>query len=252
MKIAVKSNPFPETGNLERAATVIAGTLLAYYGARKRSVLGVGMALLGASLVRRGAVGKSVFGETTLPRLDRSIVIDKPKEEVFAFWRALENLPKFMSRLRSVKATGPETSRWIAVGPGGQAMEWDARLINEIENELIAWKTLPCTSMAHSGSVRFEDAAGGRGCIVRVSISYNAPGGRAGTALAKLFGANPAAILTEDLRSLKALLETGQVANVVGQVSGKPADTLTKRAHEDKMQDANEGSFPASDAPTYR
>jgi hypothetical protein len=103
--------------------------------------------------------------------------------------------------------------------------------------------------------VRFEDAAGGRGSVVRVSISYHLPGGGAAGAIAKLFGANPSADLGEDLRRLKSLLEAGQFANTEGQVSGKTSDTSAKRDkrdHEAKVQDASENSFPASDAPAYR
>jgi uncharacterized membrane protein len=247
-----KTDPFPHTGNVERAAYVIAGTLFAYYGLRKRNLLGAGMGVLGADLVRRGATGLTFFRVSTRPRIDRSVSIQKPKEQVFAFWRNLSNLPQFMCRLKSVKATGPTTSHWVANAPGGRTVEWDAEIVNEIENEVIAWKSVNGAPIGHAGSVRFEEASGGRGTIVRVSISYDLPGGPAVTKIAKLFGADPASDLTEDLRRLKSMLEAGQFANVSGQVTGKVPEPAIRKDSEARVHEASEGSFPASDAPAYQ
>jgi uncharacterized membrane protein len=252
MEFAAKSIHLPNTGNVERAAYVVAGTLFAYYGMRKRSLWGTGMSLLGAHLVHRGATGSSLFGLGSRTRIDRSVSIQKPKAEVFSFWRNLSNLPQFMCRLKSVRATAPTTSHWVANAPGGRTVEWDAEIINEVENEIIAWKSLPGAAIGHAGSVRFEDASGGRGTIVRVSVSYGLPGGTAVSTIAKLLGADPAADLAEDLRRLKAVLEAGQIANTSGQVSGKVPEPAIRKDSEARVREASENSFPASDAPAYQ
>lgn len=251
------------------------GTLLAYYGAKKRNALGAGLAIAGADLVRRGVTGfchsyqylgvrTAEIGQganVSVPyelgmRVDRAITINKPRGEVFAFWRELDNLPRFMKHLKSVKVTGPTTSHWVTRAPRGRTVEWDAEIINEIPDELIGWRSLPGARVDNAGSVHFTDAAGGRGTEVRISLQYNPPGGAIGALVAKVFGEEPEQQITEDLRRLKAMIESGQVANNTGQVSGREADhqvrTDRKRSEEEHLRQASEDSFPASDAPAYR
>lgn len=274
MEIAGAPYVTPNVGKVDRAMSVMAGSLLAYYGAKKRNVLGVGLALAGAGLLRRGITGfcytyqylgvrTADTGEganMSIPyelgvRVDRGININKPREEVFAFWRNLENLPRFMKHLKAVKVTGEKTSHWEACAPRGRTVEWDAEIINEIPGELIGWRSLPGAGVDNAGSVRFEDAPGGRGTEVRVSLQYNPPGGMVGALIAKLFGEEPEQQIAEDLRRLKAMIESGQVANNTGQVSGREAEhsvrSKRKRAEEHLVQQASEESFPASDAPSY-
>lgn len=275
MEIAGAPYVVPNVGKVDRAVSIMAGSLLAYYGAKKRNALGAGLALIGAGFLRRGITGYCYTyqylglrtadvgqgSNISIPyelgvRVDRAITIDKPRAEVFAFWRDLQNLPRFMKHLKSVKVTGEKTSHWVASAPRGRTVEWDAEIINEIDNELIGWRSLPGASVDNAGSVRFEDAAGGRGTQVRVALQYNPPGGVLGALVAKLFGEEPEQQISEDLRRLKAMVESGQVANNTGQASGRESEnsarSVRKRTEEDQLQRASEESFPASDAPAYR
>lgn len=275
MEIAGKAYVTPNVGKAERALSVIGGTLLAVYGARKRNAAGAGLALLGAGLLRRGFTGfcytyqylgirTADVGQgahVSVPyelgvRVDRSITISKGRSEVFAFWRDLQNLPKFMKHLKSVKVTGDKTSHWVAMAPRGRTVEWEAEIINEKPDELIAWRSLPGSTVDNAGSVHFADAAGGRGTVVKVELQYNPPGGPLGALVAKLFGEEPEQQITEDLRSLKAMLESGQIATNTGQASGREQENTVrserKRSEEDHLRQASEESFPASDAPAYR
>jgi uncharacterized membrane protein len=275
MEIAGAPYVTPNVGKVDRAVSIMAGSLLAYYGVKKRNALGAGLALAGAGLLRRGITGfcytyqylgirTADVGQganVSIPyelgvRVDRAITISKPRAEVFAFWRNLENLPRFMKHLKSVKVTGEKTSHWVALAPRGRTVQWDAEIINEIPNELIGWRSLPGARVDNAGSVRFADAAGGRGTEVRVSLQYNPPGGLVGSLLARLLGEEPEHQISEDLRRLKAMIESGQIANNTGQVSGREAEHSVrrerKRTEEDLLQQASEESFPASDSPSYR
>jgi uncharacterized membrane protein len=149
-----------------------------------------------------------------------SLVISAPPEKLYSFWRDFENLPRFMRHLESVTCTDDRISHWVARAGAGARLEWDSEVVQDRPNELIAWRTLPDSEVNHHGSVRFEPAGSARGTIVRVEMEYGAPGGPLGARLAKVFGAAPESRIRQDLRVLKQLFETGEIATTAGQPAG--------------------------------
>jgi len=141
----------------------------------------------------------------------RAVTVNKPVDEVYRFWRQYENLPRCMRHLESVVMHGDGTSTWTATGPAGMRVSWDAETTADRENEWIAWRSLEGADVDHRGSVRFQRAPGDRGTEVRVHLEYTPPAGVVGRSVAWLFGEEPAQQIREDLRRVKALLETGQV-----------------------------------------
>jgi uncharacterized membrane protein len=139
------------------------------------------------------------------------MIINRSPEEVYGFWRRLENLPRFMRHLESVQETGTGRSHWVAKAPAGSSVEWDAEITEDRPNELIAWRSLEGADVDNSGSVRFEPATGGRGTVVHVEMEYNPPGGVLGALVAKLFGEEPGQQAQESLRTLKQVMETGEI-----------------------------------------
>lgn len=142
-----------------------------------------------------------------------AITINRSREEVYRYWRDLANLPHFMEYLDSVQIDShdPRRSHWRAKGPLGVPVEWDAEIVEERPNELIAWRSVDAADVPNRGKVRFDLAPGGRATEVRVEIQYYPPTGALGKVVAKLFGADPAREAREDLRRLKQVLETGEV-----------------------------------------
>jgi uncharacterized membrane protein len=140
----------------------------------------------------------------------KSITIGRPPEEVYRFWRDLENLPRFMAHLESVKVDNG-TSTWRAKGPAGSSVEWQAEIVMDHPNQAIGWRSVQGTLVPNRGVVRFDEAPGGRGTEVLVELKYDPPGGPLGAAVAKLFGEEPAQQIAGDLRRLKQVLETGEV-----------------------------------------
>ena len=229
-------------GQAERWACAIGGGALALYGVTRGSLGGIALALVGAALVQRGVTGhcnlyeamniNTAGGEglrnsenVSVPaergtKVEKSVTINRPAAELYAFWRNFENLPSFMNHLQSVTVTGEGRSHWVAKAPAGTSVEWDAEVYNEKENELIAWRSLEGSQVANAGSVRFEPAAGG-GTVVRVSLKYDPPGGKLGSLVARLFGENPEHQIEDDLNRFKQLMETGDAA--AGQTSGRGA-----------------------------
>lgn len=234
-------------GRVERWLSVAAGSALAAYALRRRDVPGGLSALAGASLLYRGATGHCPINEAigrdsahrngptaiadresdTRTRLggrrgvhvEESVTISKPVNEVYRFWRNFENLPRFMRHLESVAVREEGISHWVANGPAGIPVEWDARVINEVENKVIAWQSLEGSTVATAGSVNFEETP--RGTTIRVHFQYDPPGGKLGAAVARLFGEEPNLQVRDDLRRLKQLLETGEIATTEGQPSGR-------------------------------
>jgi uncharacterized membrane protein len=266
---------------IERWASLIGGSSLVAYGLIRRDLGGVALAALGGGFLVRGATGhcdmysalgvntadrdfkpKGTGRHVTIPyelgiRVDRSIVIDKSPEELYAFWRNLENLPRFMQHLESVRVIDDKRSHWVAKAPVGTTVEWDAEIINDIPNKLIAWRSLEGADVDSAGSVHFDPAPNGRGTVVRVSLQYNPPAGTLGAAVARLFGEEPSKQIEDDLRRFKELMETG---NITTKSSSKHRPNFTvdpKRAQTGKMWDrdavtqASEESFPASDPPSW-
>lgn len=150
----------------------------------------------------------------------KATTIRRPQEEVYDFWRDLENLPRFMVHLESVQQIDDTRSRWRAKGPGGREVVWEAEVVEERPAELVAWRSLPGATVEHSGRVRFSPAPGDRGTEVVVELTYAPPGGELGALAAKLFGEEPATQLSDDLRRLKQVLEAGEIARSDGSLEG--------------------------------
>jgi uncharacterized membrane protein len=194
------------------------------------NVLGVGALdlLCAQELSRR----QGTLTEDGAVRVIRSIVINRPAENVYRFWRDVENLPRFMYHLKSVRSSGNGRSHWVAAAPGGGTVEWDSEITADHPGELIAWRSLEGSDVENAGTVRFEPRPGGRGTIVRVELEYRPPGGIAGAAVASVFNESAQQQLHDDLRRLKQVLETGEVVRSdgspqgTGSIAQRPAQPL--------------------------
>jgi len=123
-----------------------------------------------------------------------------------------------MNHLKAVTCQGPTRSHWVARGPAGVDVEWDAEIINEEPDRLISWRTVGEADVDSAGTVLFVPAVDGRGTRVHVNLDYIPPAGRVGQAIAKIFGDEPARLIRDDLRRFKQLMETGEAA-AIGQTS---------------------------------
>jgi uncharacterized membrane protein len=142
----------------------------------------------------------------------RTVTIDKPREELYAFWRDFSNLPRFMHHIRSVTESSAGRSHWVVEAPGGKSVEWDSEITDDRPGQAIAWRSLPEAGVRNSGRVEFADSPDGRGSIVRVTLAYDPPGGTVGKVIAKLFQEEPEIQARRDLRRFKQLMETGEVS----------------------------------------
>ena len=144
--------------------------------------------------------------------LSSTVTINKPRAELFAYWRDFARLPSFMENLERVDMIDEKRSHWVAKAPGGTTVEWDSEIVEEQPGTYIAWASAQGADVANSGRIDFRDAQAGRGTIVTATILYDPPGGMIGKAVAKLFQREPAIQARRDLRRFKQLMETGEIA----------------------------------------
>ena len=195
--MSLRRPPLPST---EAIAAIAAGATL----------IAVGLTLANRR-ARRQDTRTALAGSRGLRVID-AIRLEQPIDQVFSYWRRLENLPVFMSHLVSVVETSPTRSHWIAKGPAGVTAEWDAEIINEIPNKLIAWRSLPGSEVVTAGSVNFDSVRAGRSTQITVNLQYDPPVGKAGAVVAALFGRAASQTIREDLRRLKMRMEAGEIA----------------------------------------
>jgi uncharacterized membrane protein len=226
-------------GSVERIASASAGAILILKGLARRDLAGLVAAGIGGALAFRGATGHcSVYQaldvNTATPderdetasargtRVTQSFLINKSAEELYAYWRNFENLPKIMTHLESVRDLGNGRSHWIATAPSivGGKVEWDAEIIADEPNARIAWRAPPGGDVEHRGSIMFTKAPGDRGTKVRVVLEYHPPAGKVGRWIAKIFGEEPEQQIREDLRNFKRMMEVGEVLTLIGQPHG--------------------------------
>src|SRR5262249_45760444 len=86
--------------------------------------------LLGGAFVY-GLTGRGARGQ--IIRLEKSVQIARPVQDVFAVWSDVESLPRYTSLLRTVVRDG-DRSHWIAE-VAGRPVEWDADVVQVIPNQ---------------------------------------------------------------------------------------------------------------------
>jgi len=203
-------------GHGERIASITLGAGLVALGLARRSRAGWAMTATGVPFLYRGLIGHCAlyhaFGIDRVGveegrrgnlgiKIEREMSIEEPAEKLYRFWRDFRNLPTIMPNVESVTVESDRRSHWTVKGPLGATFEWDAEIINDRPNELIAWRT-DGARVESAGSVRFEPRPDG-GTLVRVSLQYNPPGGELAHMISALFGEDPAVRIDEDLTRLK-------------------------------------------------
>jgi len=225
-------------GNGERMLSVVGGLALAGLALGKlRKSKGIAMLLGGGYLLARGLTGYCVFNnlvgrKTTYKNASAieaslTFMIDKPREEIYAYWRRLENLPQFMKHLLSVMQKDNTHSTWTAVMPGGMGtLTWEAEIVEDQPNEYIAWQSLPGSAVDNAGEILFSEIPSLPGTEVSVLISYRLPGGDLGSLAAKFINPVVESLLNEDLNRFRDFMEKGELPETAQLEKIKQFNTL--------------------------
>ncbi|MES2522803.1 MAG: SRPBCC family protein [Gemmatimonadota bacterium] len=237
-------------GRGERLFSTVLGGLLTVYGLRRRDRAGYGLAAVGAELLYRGATGHChAYGALgvstdqeriagTVADVDHSKSVDvrhsievaRPREELYAAWRNFSNLPGFMTHLERVDVLSNTKSHWVTKGPAGMKVEWDAEIVDERENEWIAWQAVEPAQVPNNGTVMFRDAPSGDTEIF-VTLEAQPPAGKLGELVARMFGKSPDRQVRMALEKFKEMAESGhawEVAGMTGNVRGTGSSTIDR------------------------
>jgi len=208
--------------DVEHLGALLAGGFLVISGLRRGGAVGSLLKLAGLGFVWRGQQGYRRLYDAlgvSLPacptgvgkqnvRIESSINVDRPRQEIYRIWRNFQNLPVFMDHLLSVHEINEERSLWVARAPAGTVIKWEAQLINDVENELISWVTLEGSGVDMAGSIRFEEIGDSR-TRIKVVVRYDPPADMLGVWIGKLFQSDPQKQIDKDLRQFKAIMEMG-------------------------------------------
>lgn len=225
-------------GRVERMLSAVAGGGMLAFGLRQRSLPGLLLALGGGGLVYRAATGHCYLydqlGVDTARREphdgvramqgekhDVAVVINRDAEQLYAYWRELENLPRLFEHLERVEPIDQTQSLWVARDPFGRDIQWQAEIHNEVPGEMIAWRSLAGSQLDTAGSIHFKPLSEGRGTAVTLTLKYDPPAGRTGAAVAKMLGSGMESEISTALRRLKQVMESGELATTAGQPRGQ-------------------------------
>jgi uncharacterized membrane protein len=217
--LSPRDNQNVNLSNFERGLSIIVGAWMLYRGIkklRKSPISNLVKASSGAGLLLRGVSGHcpvynhfEIDGrKTTSVNIRSTVIVNKPRNEVYAFWRKLENLPLFMRHLESVTELDDKRSHWEAKIPNNLVtIKWDAEIVKDDENSLLAWQSLPGSTIENAGKVEFRNALGDRGTELRIMITYRPPAGNLGSQVAKIFNPMFERMVKEDVTNFKQFIE---------------------------------------------
>jgi uncharacterized membrane protein len=231
--------------NWAPATRLLVGTIggaLAVQGARTRGQAGVALSTVGLALLARAATNlptSRLVGIGAGRRgieLEKTINIAAPVEQVWDLWSNFENFPRFMTHVREVRKVDDTRSHWVAAGPAGVPVEWDAVITEWVPRQFLAWKSVNGSAVQMAGMVRFRPIAEDQ-TEIDVRLTYNPPAGAVGHAVAFLTGSDPKRAMDEDMVRLKSLLEEGKT-----RADGQPVRLEEVTAHTSSTESANVGT----------
>jgi uncharacterized membrane protein len=220
MNYIANSTNTTNVSDTERLVSLAAGALLLYKALNKKSIA---KAVAAGYLMYRGTTGycpvyaKLNANASSKPRnvnIKVAVVVNKSKEEVYAFWRNLNNLPLFMKHIQKIDIINDITSEWTVKAPGGGTLKWKSDIVHDEPNIRIGWKSQPDALIENFGNVHFHDA-GSYGTLVHLAISYHAPAGKLGEGVAHLLNPLFEKIIKEEIQNFKQYIETGKIPTTI-------------------------------------
>ncbi|WP_116120728.1 SRPBCC family protein [Archangium gephyra] len=196
----------------------LGGASLLTWGLHRGGLGGLGSVFLGSLITLRSITNIELRSLTGMGGgrlaidVHKNIIVHAPVREVFGFWRAMENFPRFMSHVEEVRTSGEDRSHWRVRGPAGTVFEWDAIVTRLIPYQVLAWKSVDGSTVRHAGIIHFAPCNDGRSTRLDIRMSYHPPVGALGHVFARLLGADPKKQMDDDLMQLKSIIETGKAS----------------------------------------
>jgi uncharacterized membrane protein len=209
-----------DVGSLEHIGAMAIGAVLLALGLSRKGIVGKLVRTGGIAMIARGASGyapmyralgipltKTLTGASHCAiRVESAVDVNRSASDLYSLWRDVENLPAFMTHLVAVEMIDAMRSRWTAQGPAGTVVHWEAMIIRDIKDELIAWETVEGSSVDHAGSIHFEALENGK-TRLRVVLRYDPPASKLGAAVARLFHGDPQTQIDDDLKRFQTMID---------------------------------------------
>lgn len=199
------------------------------------------MALVGAGILTRTLLGDTGGDQTDSTRLmnrpsnadssgpvavSRSATIGKPPDELYEAWRDPDVFSQVMGGFAEVTAIDEDRHSWTVHGPADTELSWETRVVEAEPGEVVRWETHGDTSVSNSGWVRFRPAPDSRGTLVTLSLTFEPPGGTLGSAVLERLDIVPETLAGHVLGRFKSLVESGEIATLEGNPSGRGTGDL--------------------------
>lgn len=224
-----RRSPRQFIGERQQIASAALGGMFAGWGVRRGGLLGAAAGVAGAALLARGLSGLAPVKRAMMPSpyeeeeahkhgwksaaaSSWAVTIDRPRQELYKFWRDFANLPDIFEYVEKVEVIDETRSEWTVTGPAGVSLKWHADVTEDVPGQRIAWASDEKSMVRNTGWVEFREGPEGRGTEVHAFILYEPPGGQAGRALAKILRREPDLQLRRDLRRFKQLMEAGEIS----------------------------------------
>lgn len=172
--------------------------------------------LYGAYMAYRGFSGHCVLYEQLgidakkphAVNIRGEFIIDRSAEDLYTYWRNLNNLPGSLEHLMDVKQLDETTSTWKSKVLGHVfPVNWAAQIVKDEPGRLIGWKATNDPVWKHVGKVEFEPLEGGRQTKLKVVLSYHPPAGGFGLGIARLINPYFEGLLSKEIKNFKHHME---------------------------------------------
>lgn len=242
-----------------RLVASVAGGGMALYGLLRGGLGGTLVGVPGALLLLRGTTDMPIRELTGLGAgrhavyHQKEIDLQAPVEEVYAFWRQVENFPRIFSHVDEVRETGPGRTHWVVSGPAGTKLDFDAVTNELIPNELIAWESTPDSELRNKGIVRFKEARHGDqmpGTRINIRMWYTPPAGAIGNTLAGFLDSSLKNELDQAMVRLKSLLDLGKTSAHGQRVTRQELETGRPQTRASRGEGEGQGQQQTGAAPT--
>lgn len=215
-KLVRMANLSTNVGTPERVLSLLGGSMLLFDTIRNKRV-NLLQTMTGSYLLLRGLTGfcliydqlgkKDVGYRPRNVNIRTSMVVNRPRDQVYASWRRLENLPRFMKHLKNVKVIDERFSEWTATVAGDLGtISWKSEILKDDPGYTLSWRSVPESAIHNAGKIRFRDA-GQNGTRVDIVFSYHAPMGLVGEKTGHLLNPMFTGMVEEDIKSFREYVE---------------------------------------------
>lgn len=150
-----------------------------------------------------------------------SITIGHSPEELSGALRDADRLDRVVGPVAEVTEVEGNRHRYTVDGPLDLGRSWEMRLTDDRPGEFVRWASDDGSAIVDEWRVHLGPSSGDRGTMVRLEVDADPPGGAVGRAVLDRLAPVSDGLARTALDRFKGLVETGEVATIGGDPSGR-------------------------------